>query len=389
MSHKVATTLTLTHTLADDARQQLEPWLEEAAPLARSLCSEFDFSGALTLVATDTVWAQYPGNVTNMADVIANGDPPNIRARITWAYPAPLDPAATAVEVMLYKQATDRHMAYSVATTRLSTALVDSVGDPNKTYLKTVFAGIALYALLPRQVIDAMITKHGVFTGDDINRLRAPLSSPLLSLSGLVSHQEKYLLASQRLTRSGQGETPFKYFEMFLDTVKGFPLVLQSMTPYYAANPGIRTQTLATLFPFLEGMLPFLLRNEPGSPFTGAAVTKPNTRPPRNRPNRRPTRGLNPPTVRSHSPATPHTPTRWSPQGPVAYSASSSAPPSPDPAQALNMAEISRLHGIIADMVGSPNKDAYLGMPVPPTEYPNATLFSESRPRANYCWLHG
>jgi hypothetical protein len=49
------------------------------------------------------------------------------------------------------------------------------------------------------------------------------------------------------------------------------------MTPYYAANPGIRTQSLATLFLFLEGMLPFLLKNDPGSPFTGAAVTKPNT----------------------------------------------------------------------------------------------------------------
>ncbi len=124
---------------------------------------------------------------------------------------------------MLYKQATDRHMAYSVATTRLSTTLVDSVVESNKTCLKTVFAGIAMYALLPRQVIDAMITKHGVFTGD-ISRLRAPLSSPLLSLSGLVSHQEKHLLASQRLTRSGQEEKPYKYFEMFLDIVKGTPL---------------------------------------------------------------------------------------------------------------------------------------------------------------------
>ncbi len=38
--------------------------------------------------------------------------------------------------------------------------------------------------------------------------------------------------------------TPFKYFEMFLETVKvkGFPLVLHCMTPYYATNPGIRTQ---------------------------------------------------------------------------------------------------------------------------------------------------
>jgi hypothetical protein len=144
MSHKAATTLTLTHTLADDARQQLKTWLEEAATLARSLCFEFDFSGVLTFIATDTAWAQYPGNITNMADVIANGDPPNIRARVTWAYPASLDANATPVEVMMYKQATDRHMAYSVATTRLSTALVDSVGESNKTYLKTVFVGIAL-----------------------------------------------------------------------------------------------------------------------------------------------------------------------------------------------------------------------------------------------------
>ncbi len=191
-------------------------------------------------------------------------------------------------------------------------------------------------------------------------------------------------MASQRLKRSGQGETPFKYFEMFLETVKGFPLVLHCMTPYYAANPGIRTQSLATLFPFLEGMLSFLLKNDPGSPFTGAAVTKPNTRPPRNRPSRRSNRGLNPPTARSNSPAPPHN-TQWSPQGPVAYSASSSSSLSPEPSQA----EIIKLHGNTADMVGSPSRDAHFGMPVPPTDYPIATLFSESRPRTNYCWLHG
>jgi hypothetical protein len=209
---------------------------------------------------------------------------------------------------MMYKQPTDRHMAYSVATTRLSTALVNSVGESNKTYLKTVFVGIALYALLPRQVIDAMITKHGVFTGDDIAKLRAPLSSPLMSLSGLVSHQEKYLLDSQRLTRSGQGETPFKYFEMFLDTLKGLPLVLHNMTPYYATNPGIRTQTLATLFPFLQGMLPFLVRNDSGSPFPDA-VTKTNThtKPPRNRPNCRANRSPKPANVRPHAPVYPTT----------------------------------------------------------------------------------
>jgi hypothetical protein len=55
----------------------------EAAILARAECSEHDFSGALTVVATGRVYAEYPGNVTNMNDVIADGDPSNIRARIT------------------------------------------------------------------------------------------------------------------------------------------------------------------------------------------------------------------------------------------------------------------------------------------------------------------
>ena len=68
--------ITLTRTLADDPRNQLEFWLEEAATAARGMCSEHDFSGALTLAATDRVWAAYPGNVTNFADVIANGDAP-------------------------------------------------------------------------------------------------------------------------------------------------------------------------------------------------------------------------------------------------------------------------------------------------------------------------
>jgi hypothetical protein len=53
--------------------------------------------------------------VTNMADVIANGDPPNIHARITWNNPGAINADGTAAEVMLYKQATERHTAYTVA----------------------------------------------------------------------------------------------------------------------------------------------------------------------------------------------------------------------------------------------------------------------------------
>ncbi len=49
--------ITLTRTLADDPRTQLEFWLEEAATVARGMCSKHDFSGVLTLAATDRAWS--------------------------------------------------------------------------------------------------------------------------------------------------------------------------------------------------------------------------------------------------------------------------------------------------------------------------------------------
>ncbi len=57
---------------------------------------------------------------------------------------------------------------------------------------------------------------------------------------------DSFLLASQRLTRSDQGETDYKYFELFLETVAGY------YTRYPAIHqvwPDILQQSLAALFP--------------------------------------------------------------------------------------------------------------------------------------------
>jgi hypothetical protein len=61
----------------------------------------------------------------------------------------------------------------------------------------------------------------------------------MTSLSDLTKHMANFLLASQRLTRSGQGETPCKYFKLFLETVVGFPSIGQSLTTYYVQHPAI------------------------------------------------------------------------------------------------------------------------------------------------------
>ena len=58
---------------------------------------------------------------------------------------------------------------------------------------------------------------------------------------------DSFLLASQRLTRSGQGETDYRYFELFLESVSGFPSVPASMAGYYTTYPAILQPSLAKL----------------------------------------------------------------------------------------------------------------------------------------------
>ncbi len=128
-----------------------------------------------------------------------------------------------------------------MASSTLNTALLASVGEKNWNHLKTAFSALKLYMLSPREIVDTMRAKHGVAiaTSDDVSRLRYPLSRALTSLSDLTGHMDSFLLASQRLTRSGQGETDYKYFEVFLETVSSFPSVPASMAGYYTQYPAI------------------------------------------------------------------------------------------------------------------------------------------------------
>ncbi len=157
---------------------------------------------------------------------------------------------------------------FSLASSALNTALLASIGDINQNILRTTFSALKPYMLTPIQIVTTMLAQHGVATGDDVSKLQDPLSQAMTSLPDLTKHMANFLLASQRLTRSGQGETPYKYFKLFLETVVSFPSIGQS---FYAQHPAIAQQSVVTLFPFLEQMKDHLLRNEPGTPFSGAA----------------------------------------------------------------------------------------------------------------------
>ena len=145
MSENKTSTITLTHSLAFDPRTHFDDWLEDAETQARHQCPQHDATGALTLVATNLVWAQLPDNITNAAQVLAGTHPPNIRARPTWDMPAAHANNAAAAVVSLYKEEATRHRDFSMASSALITALLVSVGETNRNILKTAFPTLKTY----------------------------------------------------------------------------------------------------------------------------------------------------------------------------------------------------------------------------------------------------
>ena len=128
MSSSIAPSVSLRFSLVDNPRTQIEEWYEDIMAQARRLCFQWDITGAITLVASDAVWNAVPGNITNQAAVLAQGDAPQYRARPDFDPPAALDAAATAVDLANWKLEMDMHFAYTLAQNALSLALLASVG---------------------------------------------------------------------------------------------------------------------------------------------------------------------------------------------------------------------------------------------------------------------
>jgi hypothetical protein len=278
-----------------------------------NLCPQHDPTGTLTLVATDVVWEQQPENLTNLAQVLAGTHPAAYRARPTWTMPVTHANNAASTTVLIYRQELTRFNEYTLASKALAKVLLDSIGRKNQVLLKTLHPTLKIYAFTPHQIVDAMFDKHGIPQSEDIIKLRSSLDLALTSLSDLENHMTNFLLACQRLTRSGQGKTPYEYFETYLVTVLGFPSEALAMMGYYARYPAISQQNLATLFPFLNDIKDHLATTDPASPFSGAARGPAQTpaRRPGKKNNKRDRKQGQKPTQQSSST------TRWGPTGAV------------------------------------------------------------------------
>jgi hypothetical protein len=213
---------------------------------------------------------------TCLVAVLANGDAPQYVARPTWDLPAAHSANATVAVVSLYREELARnHHAFAAATSAMAQALLTSIGPDNKTFLEAHFNPDPLYSLTPRQIVDAMLLEHGTTSAEDLKNLRAPLYESLKALADLERHMNAFLLASKKLTNAGQGKNPYEYFEAFLETLKGFPVVGSPMPTFYAQYPTMDVQNLAVLFPYLKAQHPYMLAQSVASPFSGAAIPPP------------------------------------------------------------------------------------------------------------------
>ncbi len=84
-----------------------------------------------------------------------------------------------------------------------------------------------------------MFTKHAALTEPDLKKLRAPLFEPLPAVAELEAHMGKFVLASLKLSATGHGEDPYRYFDLFLESIKGFPHISTTLDGFYQRYPTV------------------------------------------------------------------------------------------------------------------------------------------------------
>ncbi len=112
-----------------------------------------------------------------------------------------------------------------MANKALATTILGSVGESNKAALKVAYHPRLLHFLTLLEMVTEIFRKHAALNGPDLQKLWAPLQVPLLAIADLEKHMTAYQLASTKLSDTGHGEDPYRYFEWFKETVKGFPLI--------------------------------------------------------------------------------------------------------------------------------------------------------------------
>jgi hypothetical protein len=226
-------------------------------------------TGAITLIAIDEVWRAIPGRTTGPATQLV------YRTRPDYSAPAALDPQATPVDLANWRLEMQMHFAYTTAQSVLATAILDSVGLANHAALKVAHHPTPLHSLSPLEMIEEMFRKHAALTGPDLQKLRAPLLEPLLAIAiaDIETHMTSFMLASMKLSATGHGEDPCRYFEGFLATIQGFPLIVTAIAGYYNTHPLVANKTIATLFAYLTPQVPHLIAQTGTVPFSGGAST--------------------------------------------------------------------------------------------------------------------
>ena len=71
----------------------------------------------------------------------------------------------------IYRQKLTRFNEYTLASKALAKVLLDSIGEKNQVLIKTLHPTLKIYAFTPRHIVDAIVSKHGIPTSEDIVKL--------------------------------------------------------------------------------------------------------------------------------------------------------------------------------------------------------------------------
>ena len=310
-----ALSLSITPSLAKNPRTVYKQWRLSSFTAARSLAPGLDPYGAMCLVMTPDEWNDLslnrlthacpavpgapailavpaiapttldpigsPAILASPAILDVPAIPATFRPMTDWSVPTP--PTSTGHTVRdAYKRAFEKHQVFSQASIILSQILLVSIGPDLTTQISDPLTGT--FDLTPIAIMNAMTTLYGDgnLTVQDLERLRLPLKTKLLSLATFLSHVASFRRTYTALTQADQPlstHDAFTYFHLSIAHHQPLHIALEQ---YHSTHPTLASHTFESLVAHLTPQMPYLVSTASQNPFAGGIPEVPRPRTPRN-----------------------------------------------------------------------------------------------------------
>jgi hypothetical protein len=227
------------HSLADNPRRHFAEFERQVYDTAGSSCTDLFPHGLLSLVVSDTIWAQLPNNTTLVDDV------PIVSARNS--FPPPIQPADNATTGVWKSFETRRKQfdLYHAAAQLLLQRLKLTLPTADIAILSHPILGLASSTSL--EIMNHLRQTYGTFRATDFSQLYLDLDEHMAPTATFADFSSRFKFIFAQFETNGQPISQLQQCTYLTRAIRSHPHLVKAQDFYFQQFPDPSTRTFSAL----------------------------------------------------------------------------------------------------------------------------------------------